>query len=974
MSSSSIRTSAVVTVLVFTLLVAGVGHTTTGVSAQSLGDLEVSVDAPTEVTVGEEARVSGEVSVPDVPRRDVSTDVTVEFRVDGRTIDTQTITIADGSTGSATFTHTFDTEGTATVEVVATTTLAGQDLSGSASRDIEVVQPDIGDLSLAVDPPQEPTVGDQASIGIEVGVPDVPNTDTTATVTITVEVDGETVATRTIDVTDGSSETTSVDHTFASAGTHTVTVTAEATVADQRLSKSVSREVQVVQPPIDDPELSVSVPSEAQVDRTSTIEASVTVPGIDGDDTTATVMITVTVDGEAAATRELTVQAGETGDVAVDYTYRSEGEATVTVTARVELAGQTREVSRSRTVDVLAAVPTRSGVAFTVPDSLEDEVEAAREDADVEDDLRAFVLATPDRHLVVFTRSTPKTGRATVTGPLLETTVEEQGLTFGVVAATETEFSQEGQEAAVREVAGDPEQYELQFVEVTAPYRRVSTLTDTDGEDEVTVVETAGVLEETPAERDLSVGMASRARGLSINTTEQGRPTGDDVRDLLGPSEPYLVTASFEKAFWMDAEATVTGVVLTPGSNARTFVEQFDTAGAVPAADDEPLVYTVTVDHGASEYDTVRAVSQQAGDGDVIAVDARLFQGKISVQETIEHETPCDTTLVPVEKSCVNVPQDQLVHGGVAWSTVPESRDDLLGVVGVSSRESDKPFVEERGRYRIVGEVVRAERVNPSLPEGKMLVIYDIRRTGDIDQDEVRAEARQLIRDRLDDTRYALESDVLDRKTGSVSTTATESLTAGQSTTVQLPEPTTNGNQPGATVTSLSLTTTQDVSNARVRVATDVRLPPEIDPGLTDRATYLDIAVAGIGDSAIDSAIFEVTVTRSAVQADPAALRAFRYHDGEWVPLEAEVDSSTATTATLSIKTPGFSYFAITDGTQPKTDIPAATATGTTAASPDAATDAGAETPTSTAGNGPGFGLLAAMVALLITLSVTRRR
>lgn len=964
-------------VLIFVLpvVVAGVGYSVTGVSAQSLGDIDISVDAPTEATVGEEVRVSGEVTVPDVPRRDVSTDVTVELRVDGRTIDTRTITVGDGGTRSATFDHTFETEGTATVEVVVTTTLAGQDLSASATRDIAVVQPDIGELSLAVDPPREPTVGEPTSVGVEVGLPDVPDTRATAAVTITVAVDGETVATQTVDLTDGSSETRTIDHEFVSDGTHTVAVTAETTVAGQRLSKTVSREVRVLHPQIDDPQLSVSIPSEAQVDQTSTIDASVVVPGTTGDDTMATVTVTMSVDGEAVATRETTVTASETGDLAVDYTYRSEGEATVTVTARVELVGQVREVTRSRTVDVRAAVPTRSGVAFSVPDSMEDEVEAARQDADIGDDLRAFVLATSDRHLLVFTRSMPKTGRATATGPVLETTVETRGLTFGVVAATETEFSQEGQQASVRKVATDPSQYELQLVEVTAPYRRVSTLTDTDGEDEVTVAETTGVLRQTTAERDLSVGMASRARGLALNTTDQRRSVGDEVHDLLGPSGPYLITASFEDAFWMDAEATVTGVVLTPGSTARTFVERFDTANAVPAADDEPLVYTVTVDHGATEYDTVRELSKRADDGEVVAVDARLFHGKISVQETIEHETPCGTRRVPVEKSCVNVPQDQLVHGGVAWTTVPESRDDLLGVVGVSSRELDQPFAEERGRYRLVGEIVRAERVSPSLPEGTLLVVHDVERTGNIDQDEVRAETRQLVQDRVDDTRYALESDVLGREAGTVSTAAADPLTAGKPTTVQVSASTTDGARPGATVSTLSLTTTQDVSHPRIRVASNVRLPPEIDPGLGNQATYLDITVDDVDDDAIEAATIQVTAARSAVPAAPAALRVFRYRDGEWASLETAVSSSTATTVTLTVETPGFSYFAITDGTQPEADVPArAQPPPDDTGGSGTATSVGDGSPAPTSGTGAGFGLVTAVVALLVALSVARRR
>jgi hypothetical protein len=59
-----------------------------------------------------------------------------------------------------------------------------------------------------------------------------------------------------------------------------------------------------------------------------------------------------------------------------------------------------------------------------------------------------------------------------------------------------------------------------------------------------------------------------------------------------------------------------------------------------------------------------------------------------------------------------------------------------------------------------VGEVVSSDRIDEDLPDGSVLVIYDMEQTGDIDYQEVRSEGREIIKTERNEIASRLRSQV----------------------------------------------------------------------------------------------------------------------------------------------------------------------------------------------------------------------
>jgi hypothetical protein len=78
-------------------------------------------------------------------------------------------------------------------------------------------------------------------------------------------------------------------------------------------------------------------------------------------------------------------------------------------------------------------------------------------------------------------------------------------------------------------------------------------------------------------------------------------------------------------------------------------------------------------------------------------------------------------------------PVDTILHGGVGWEQLPESRDDLIGIVAASSIEQRQLSETRRGKYRVIGEVVSTDRIEGDLPRGSVLIAYDLERVGSIE-------------------------------------------------------------------------------------------------------------------------------------------------------------------------------------------------------------------------------------------------
>jgi PGF-pre-PGF domain-containing protein len=726
--------------------------------------------------------------------------------------------------------------------------------------------------------------------------------------------------------------------------------------------------------------VTLETPTEATVGDQTTLSASVSTPDLPGSPE-GELTVTFYSDGEEIGSKTVTVGDGETTAVEITHTFESAGETEVTVEVSAEIARQEFSDSAATTIDVTEPAttttpdtPTRpqtttvEGVAFAVPESLEDEVEEYRDDAPDDLQARAFVLATEEELYVVFTRQEPRTGVATVEGVVRDRDVETENLTFGVIGASSASFDTTGTETTVREVSRNPEQYRLELVRIGAQYRRVATLTDPDSGEDITVAATSGILVSNPrTASSLFQAVGEKARRLSKDASAERIDA-----TLEDPRGPHLHTVSFETAFWADAPATVDAVVLTPGSAARAFAAEYGPAGVVHAEDGQPVLYVAEESFDSRSVADVAAITSRAAslDGQVVETEVRLYQERISVQETLEHNTGCNQDLLQVQTPqgpvCVNVVQDVLLHGGLAWNDIPQSRDGGLVVLGVSSNHQDAPEQFEEGRYRIEGEVVSSSRIDASLPEGAVLVVYELERVGSIDYDAVRAEARGIIETRAGELTTRLRGQVGGGDVEIATNRAVEGTgpaTPGEPATVRFPE---RSRGPVA-IEQARITVSTPVETLRVETAevTSIRGDVPQPPGRQIRVLNVS---ASVSEEAIAEASFRVRVSTAAIP-DGETVTVHRFHDGAWTRLETSVVSRDETAIVVEVRTPGFSYFAVSTG--------GAGAVGTSANDQATATEEGtgdaAASATSTSGQ-PGFTALAVLVAVTAFVGWRLRR
>lgn len=534
--------------------------------------------------------------------------------------------------------------------------------------------------------------------------------------------------------------------------------------------------------------LDVELPSEATVGEDVSISASITVPDLVGS-YESDLTVSLYVNGQRISSKTITVSDGESTTVSFSHSFDSAGTHMIEVEAGVSLSGQTFSESVSREIDVsevTTAIPTATpstslttakGAAFTTPASLKDDIESYRDGSPLDLGTRVFVLANRDELYLVFTDKEPKTGLVTVEGLSPNTELTIQGLTFNVLAASSVAFSTMGQTATVGDVVSNPSSFRLELIRIQATHRRVATLTDTDQGNDPTLASSSGVLVENPSSpSDTFERPGKHAHSLSVNssTDKLGSSAGAEVDSLLNVGQPRLYTFGFRTEFWSDTEARVDGIVLTPGSKARDFVTSFDSSNIIRAGSDEPLLYVVDTGIDSKKYDSVSSLNSRASDGDIVTVEAKLFGQKISVQETLEHSTPCgaDIAQIPTPSGpiCVDLVQDTHIHAGAIWTSMPESKSDILLVVGLSSRELDAPNERIQGRYRLVGEVISTSRFDESLPDGRILVIYDMERLGGLDYESISEQGRSVIEEEYTRVQNGLSSQILPRDAQTVET------------------------------------------------------------------------------------------------------------------------------------------------------------------------------------------------------------
>jgi PGF-pre-PGF domain-containing protein len=572
------------------------------------------------------------------------------------------------------------------------------------------------------------------------------------------------------------------------------------------------------------------------------------------------------------------------------------------------------DLSRSRAVTQVvdvsrpqASTTEVSGAAFPVPDSLEEEVESYRSEAGVDLEAQAFVLATQDEVFVVFTSEEPQEGIASVSGIGVQRDLSAEDMSFGVIAANSVSFETTGTEAGVTEVSENPNDYRLDLVRISATHRQVSTLTDPDQGEDFTAAVTFGRLIENPRTvQSVLQNPGSKARALNENlqANSSGSVLADTERDHVG-------TVSFEQQMWTDTRATVDGIVLVPGSEARQYIETFGSGGVDYAEEGVPLVYVVNSELDPQPVDSIQEIKEQSSslDGEVVSVEANLYQGRLSAQETLEHNTACGQDRIQVQSGCVNVPQDFLIHTGIAWNTGVDSRDDLIPILAGSATHQDAPVENTTGSYRIVGEVVSTSRIDESLPEGSMLLVYELERTGDIEYRDLSTDLRQRIVGQTDTFRSRFSADVLNEELNdsvdSEESPVLREISAGETESIS------NPSQPDGSleVNEVSITASENIQDAEVTISDESTISESVEDPPGNQINLLNISVSA-SDSEVEEATIRLEVSKSNIPAD-SQLQVYRYNDGDWEELETRRIDENSEVVILEAETPGFSPFAV---------------------------------------------------------------
>lgn len=320
---------------------------------------------------------------------------------------------------------------------------------------------------------------------------------------------------------------------------------------------------------------------------------------------------------------------------------------------------------------------------------------------------------------LVSSSTEPGPGVAEVRGSVVEP-YELGNSQYGVIFADGVSVSQSGPRVSVSELVQNPDQYSGQVVETDAHYREATFLTDTGG---LQTFVRVGDLTTRQGDFPIDSRPGQAARWMAVNLSENRDSKFGQISKTaetmgIGSQNSESVTLGLKPtSFWADGQGTVTVLVLP---------ESMAIAGSV-------RYYPISVD--VEERTTVSPAELQArGDeleGDIVTVHGRAAGSQLSAQETLLAAAKCapDSITVP-GVGCIPIPTDVSIHtGAVASAGSPES---AVPYAALSNQHQDVPVTDERGEYRLTGRVVSTDQLDPRLPDGYGLIVYERERVGDL--------------------------------------------------------------------------------------------------------------------------------------------------------------------------------------------------------------------------------------------------
>ena len=498
--------------------------------------------------------------------------------------------------------------------------------------------------------------------------------------------------------------------------------------------------------------------SEAEVGEEIKISSSAAIPDLPVDWSAQLEFAAYAGDNQVGS-QEVTIEDGDTVDVSVDHSFQEAGskelyfEVTGELTREGAVTEQSASIDRTTSSVVVDVIDSDSaegedtpeddgsagdqvedatsnlrtdvsveGAVFVAPESLQNQVDDFRETIPTDTDRvsHAFVLATSDGLYLVLTDEEPEEGYASIEGTEVGSTEislaesSNSDLELKPIRATEVEYRNPSK-ASVEAVYKDPGDYRREYVEFTANHRSIAL--DDEQSDYKT---TTGLLVDDPIRPEHLFGTVGERSYATLSELN-----GDTVGSVLGDrSRPHVVTTAYgtDTEYWENTPVTMTGIVASPGTPAGEFIRSQHQYDTLPVDSETPILYVIEKQYDVQRV-SVSDISENptAYEDNTVRFESNLYMNTISSKRAIEST---GTKMPPV---------DTILHGGVAWEQLPESRDDLVGVIAASSLTQQQLSRDRAGTYEVTGEVVSTETIDGNLPQGTVLLAYDLEKTGSIE-------------------------------------------------------------------------------------------------------------------------------------------------------------------------------------------------------------------------------------------------
>lgn len=454
----------------------------------------------------------------------------------------------------------------------------------------------------------------------------------------------------------------------------------------------------------------------------------------------------------------------------------------------IPLAGITDAQSKSSS---LSSEKMIHGVSIPVSDKVERQFLNDARGMLAERPSHAFFVATEDSIYVVISDKEPKAGLASVKGTVVGTTLRPDGTgTLKVVSAQSVRFDTTGKQVPLEDLENNSKKYHLDLVETSGFHQQITVRHDPDrGSNHTRPLTVGKLLKQSKNLSAVPIGLISDARGMSIELSKdevEASSKGHEIAsNILYLSEPRIRTVSTQQSFWTGGNRTVTGILIASNSPAWRALLMSDPTG-VSRHYTNTTLYVIDSQPEDRQRASIQSITHNPNHykGTEVRSNAKFIGAKISVQEYLEHNMPAcgpDRAEVPTPSgpTCMNLVMDTVIYFGIAWNSAPESRHEVLPVIGVNNEHMDSPWKSVQGEYRIIGRVAETSDISFRLPSGPALIAYDMKKTdtiGSIDSPIVTNEY-----ERLNTTILAqLRNKTVPKSVGEVSNTETQQQTDPQ--------------------------------------------------------------------------------------------------------------------------------------------------------------------------------------------------